>query len=87
MTSTINRRSFLKWAAAAGGTAALSSSLLCTTACSADAAAEGASDITANVTDAISDGNPYGEAPPHLPLVGGQKDAHHLPALRRGLPV
>lgn len=60
MTSTINRRSFLKWAAAAGGTAALSSSLLCTTACSADAAAEGASDITANVTDAISDGNPYG---------------------------
>lgn len=58
VSNTIDRRSFVKWSAAAGG-AALSGSLLKTIAAPAYAEKAGG-DLIANVTDAISGGLPYG---------------------------
>lgn len=60
MSTDINRRTFLKWSAAAGGAVAAGGLLVEAAVPQAEAAAAVPSDLVANVTDALSDGNPYG---------------------------
>lgn len=60
MSNAVNRRSFLKWSAAVGGAAALSGSLLSQTPAHAVTASTAPKNLVANVTDAVSDNNPYG---------------------------
>ena len=60
MSNAVNRRSFLKWSAAVGGAAALSGSLLSQTPAHAVTASAAPKNLVANVTDAVSDNNPYG---------------------------
>ena len=70
---TLSRRSFVKWAAAVGGAAALSDSLLVNR---AKATEEGASDTegyAGNTQAAISDGLPYG-ADKVVPVLCGSGD-------------
>ena len=81
---TMERRSFLKWAGALGGTAALGSSLL--TGCTSQLAGTGEenlaapSDFVGNTNAAISDGLPYGadKVVPTLCTCGDACGANHV---------
>lgn len=62
VSKEISRRSFVKWAAAVGGASALGGSLLSAVGCSSEPVTAGSSSdgFLGNVSDAVSDGLPYG---------------------------